>query len=162
MRTVSWQMVGCRSRLRRESGLGTRPTGRQDRERVLGPAFGPAHRARGAALLICIFAMLIVSGLVVIALDVVTTDMAITRNTLSLSKALYSADAGIQHALAMLRADRSWRSGFPSPGVEFPPGSGSRYVVTVVDGVAGEVIVTSTGTVGGLSKSVRATIALAP
>lgn len=158
MRTVSWQMVGCRSRLRRESGLGTRPTGRQDRERIL----GPAYRARGAALLICIFAMLIVSGLVVIALDVATTDMAITRNTLSLSKALYSADAGIQHALAMLRADRTWRSGFPSPGVEFPPGSGSRYVVTVVDGVAGEVIVTSTGTVGGLSKSVRATIALAP
>ena len=120
------------------------------------------HRAPGAALLVCIFAMVIVSSLVILMLDVATTDMAITRNTLSLSKALYSADAGIQHSLAMLRADRTWRNGFPSPGVEFPPGSGSRYVVTVADGAIGEVIVTSTGTVGGLSKTVRATISVAP
>jgi len=96
---------------------------------------GPQHRARGAALLVCIFAMLIVSSLVVLVLEVGTTEMAITRNTLSLSKALYGADAGIQHALAMLRADRTWRAGF---------------------------IVTSTGTVGGLSKTVRATITVAP
>ncbi len=112
--------------------------------------------------MVCIFAMLIVSGLVVIALDVATTDMAITRNTLSLSKALYVADAGVQHALALLRADRTWRTGFPSPGVECPPGSGSWYVVTVTDGAGGEVIVTSTGTVGGLSKMVRATMTVPP
>ncbi len=119
-------------------------------------------RYRGAALLVCIFAMLIVSSIVVLALDVATTEMSITRNTLDLSKALYVADAGIQHALAMLRADRTWRSGFPSPGVEFPPASGSGYVVTVADGAGEEVIVTSTGTVGGLSKTVRATITVAP
>ena len=123
---------------------------------------GRQHRARGAALLVCIFAMLIVSSLVVLVLEVGTTEMAITRNTLSLSKALYAADAGVQHALAMLRADRTWRAGFPSPGVESPPGSGSAYVVTVADGGSGEVIVTSTGTVGGLSKTVRATITVAP
>ena len=119
-------------------------------------------RARGAALLVCIFAMVIVSSLVVLALDVETTEMAITRNTLSLSKALYAADAGIQHALAELRADRTWRTGFPDPGVEFPPGSGSTYVVTVADGAGREVIVTSTGTVGGLSKTVRATLTVPP
>jgi hypothetical protein len=120
------------------------------------------HRARGAALLVCIFAMVIVSSLVVLVLEVGTTEMAITRNTLSLGKALYAADAGIQHALAMLRADRTWRSGFPAPGVHFPPASGSRYVVTVADGGSGEVIVTATGIVGGLSKTVRATITVAP
>ena len=119
-------------------------------------------RARGAALLVCIFAMLIVSSLVVLALDVQTMEMSITRNTLSLSKALYLADAGVQHALGMLRADRTWRAGFPSPGVEFPPGSGSFYAVTVADGASGEVIVTSTGTVGGLSKTIRATMTVAP
>ena len=119
------------------------------------------NRARGVALLVCIFAMVIVSSLVVLALDVQTTEMAITRNTLSLSKALYVADAGVQHALGTLRADRTWRAGFPTPGVEFPPGSGSFYVVTVADGASGEVIVTSTGTVGDLSKTVRATITVA-
>ena len=123
----------------------------------------PTHRRpRAAALLICIYTMLIVSSLVVIALNVVTTEMSITRNTLDLSKALYLADGGIQHSLAMLRADRAWRSGFPSPGVEFPPGSGAVYIVTVADGAGQEVIVTSTGTVGGLSKGVRATIAVPP
>ncbi len=106
--------------------------------------------------------MVIVSSLVVLALEVGTTEMAITRNILSLSKALYAADAGIQHALAMLRADRTWRTGFPSPGVEFPPGSGSTYMVAVTDGGGGEVVVTSTGTAGGLSKTVRATITVSP
>ena len=118
--------------------------------------------SRGAALLVCVFAMLMVSSLVVLALDVQTTEMAITRNVLSLSKALYAADAGVQHALGMFRADRTWRAGFPSPGVEFPPGSGSFYFVTVADGAGGEVIVTSTGTVGGLSKTIRATLSVPP
>jgi hypothetical protein len=106
--------------------------------------------------------MFVVSSLVVIALETTTADMAITRNTLAFSQGLYIADAGIQHALAKLRTDRTWRDGFPIPGVEYPPGSGYRYVVSVVDGAGGEVILTSTGTVGGLSKSVRATISLAP
>ena len=125
---------------------------------------GPWGHARGAALLVTIFAMIIVSSMVVLALEVITTDMSITRNTLSLREALYVADAGVQHALAKLREDRTvaWRDGFPEPGVEFPPGSGWRYVVTVADGGAGEVIVTSTGTVGGMSKTVRATITAAP
>lgn len=119
-------------------------------------------RRRAAALILCIFTMLIVSSLVVLVLEVETTEMAITRNTLDLSRALYAADAGVQHALAMLRADRSWRSGFPSPGVTFPPGSNSNYVVTVADGGSGELIVTSTGTSAGLSKTVRATLTVAP
>ena len=118
------------------------------------------RRARGVALLVCIFVMLIVSSLVIFALNVDATEMAITRNTLDLSRALYLADAGIQHALGMIRADRSWRAGFGSPGVEFPPGSGAYYIVTVTDGAGGEVIVTSTGDTGGLSKTVRATIAV--
>ncbi|MCH8146701.1 MAG: hypothetical protein IH987_01730 [Planctomycetes bacterium] len=118
------------------------------------------RRARGVALLVCIFVMLIVSSLVIFALNMDATEMAITRNTLDLSRALYLADAGIQHALGMVRADRSWRAGFGSPGVEFPPGSGAYYVVTVTDGASGEVIVTSTGDTGGLSKTVRATIAV--
>ena len=75
---------------------------------------GP-YGARGAALLVCIFAMVIVSSLVVLALDVQATEMSITRNTLSMSKALYTADAGVQHALGMLRTERTWRSGFPNP-----------------------------------------------
>ena len=135
---------------------------------ALSPAAGPrglkpaAHKTRGAALIVCIFAMVIVSSMVVLALDVATTEMSITRNTLDLSKALYVADAGIQHALAMLRSDRTWRDGFPSPGVEFPAGWGSGYVVTVADGAGGEVIVTATGTAGSLSKTIRATITVAP
>jgi len=118
------------------------------------------RRKRGAALLVCIFVMLIVSSLVVFALDMDATEMAITRNTLDLSRALYLADAGVQHALGMVRADRSWRAGFALPGVEFPPGSGAHYVVTVTDGPSGEVIVTSTGDTCGLSRTIRATIAV--
>lgn len=119
-------------------------------------------RRPAAALIICIFTMVIVSSMVVLIFEIETTELAITRNQLDLSKALYAADAGIQHALAMLRADRSWRSGFPSPGVVFPPGSSSSYVVTVADGGSGELIVTSTGAAAGLTKTVRATLMVAP
>ena len=76
---------------------------------------------RGAALLISIFLMIIISSMVVIILDIEVTEMSITRNMINLNKALYVADAGIQHSLGMLRADRTWRTGFPSPGIEFPP-----------------------------------------
>ncbi len=79
-------------------------------------------RRRGAALLVCMFVMLIVSSLVVLALDIQTTEMALTRNRLNASKAFYLADAGLQHALAKLRADRSWRTSCP-PG---PLGPSSR------------------------------------
>ena len=127
------------------------------------PASPPVLTQRpAAALIICIFTMVIVSSMVVLVFEVETTEMAITRNRLDLSRALYAADAGIQHALAMLRSDRSWRSGFPSPGVVFPPGSNSSYVVTVADGVSGELIVTSTGAAAGLTKTVRATMTVAP
>ncbi len=117
---------------------------------------------RAAALIICIFTMVIVSSMVVFVFEIETTEMAITRNTLDLSRALYAADAGIQHALSMLRADRTWRNGFPSPGVVFPPGSNSSYIVTVADGGSGELIVTSTGAAAGLTKTVRATLTVAP
>lgn len=157
MRKIGIQIVDCGSRIAHCRRTGRGESEIQYSRRML----GATHRPRGAALLICIFTMLIMSSLVVLVLEVGTTEMAITRNTLSLSMALYAADAGVQHALAMLRADRTWRNGFPAPGVEFPPGSGSWYVVTVADGASGEVIVTSTGTVGGLSKTVRATITVA-
>lgn len=120
------------------------------------------YRRRSVALLISMFLMIIISSMVVLILDVEVTEMSITRNTIDLNKALYVADAGIQHSLGMLRADRTWRTGFPSPGIQFPPGSGNFYVVTIADGVSGEVIVTSTSSVRGLIKTVRATISVAP
>jgi len=120
---------------------------------------GFACRVRGAVLLIAIFAMLIVSSLVVLLLNMATTEMAITRNQIGLNKVLYVADAGIQHALAIIRQDPTWRAGIPTPGVEFPPGSsGSGYIVNVAEGVEDEIIITATGTVGGLSKTLRATV----
>ena len=119
-------------------------------------------RKRVAALLISMFLMIFISTMVVIILDVEVTEMSITRNVIDLNKALYVADAGIQHSLGMLRTDRTWRTGFTSPGVQFSPGSGNYYVVTVADGVGGEVIVTSTSSVRGLTKTVRATISVAP
>lgn len=136
---------------------------RSDQTRNPGRGDRPGQpRRRAAALIICIFTMVIVSSMVVLIFEVEATEMAITRNQLDLSRALYAADAGIQHALAMLRSDRTWRSGFPSPGVVFPPGSNSSYVVTVADGGGGELIVTSTGAAAGLTKTVRATMTLAP
>jgi hypothetical protein len=51
-----------------------------------------------------------------------------------------------------------WRTGIPS--TEFPSGSGSgcTYSVTVVDGASNTIVVTSTGTAGGVSRYLTATL----
>lgn len=99
---------------------------------------------RGAALLLSLFVMTVASATVIYILDTETVQFAALRNTLAYDRARYLSEAGLQHALAELELDFSWRNGVPVTA--FPPGSDSSYSATVYDGADGAVIVTAVGT----------------
>jgi|GEM_PF-709318 len=112
---------------------------------------------RGAALLVCLFIIFLVSVMVVNVLDTETLELASIRNTLNYERALYLASAGAQHAAAELEAASTWR-GTVTDGAY--PGDGS-YSATAVDGtVAGTVTVTSIGVAGNSTRTIQATIQL--
>ena len=117
-----------------------------------------APRRRGAALLVCLFVMMITTVFVVSLLDVETTEMAASRNTVSYEQALYLAGAAAHHALAELEANPNWRAGIAA--TEFPAGSGNSYSATIVGGVVGEVVITATGTAGTVTRRLKVRVQL--
>ncbi len=98
---------------------------------------------QAAALMMAIFIMSVTSATVIYILDTETVQYAALRNMLAYDRARYLAEAGLQHALAELEGDITWRGGIPT--TEFPAGSGNVYSATLQDGAAGSVVVTSIG-----------------
>jgi len=115
------------------------------------------HRQRaGAALLMALFIISIVTVLVVNVLDTTTLELSALRNTMEYEGALYLANAGVHEAAAKLETDSGWR-GTITDG-PFP--DDDSYSCTVVDGPATTVIVTSQGVAGNTTRTVQAVIEL--
>jgi len=111
---------------------------------------------RGAALLIC---LLIVSatGLMVISMvEAEAYQFSALRNTIAYERANYLAAAAVNHSLAELEQDVSWRTGISS--TEFPSGTGDTYSATAVDGAGKQVVVTGTGTADGVTRTLQITV----
>jgi type II secretory pathway component PulK len=116
------------------------------------------RRRAGAALLVSIFVLALTSALVVSMLEIETIQMTASRNVLYHEQALFLAGAAAHHALAELEADAAWRTGIPS--TQYPAGSGNTYSATVVNGLAGQVVVTGVGNVGDVTRRVQVTVEL--
>ena len=116
------------------------------------------HRQqRGAALLLCLFVIFLVTVMVVNILDTTTLQLAVVRNTTDYEKALYLANAGVHHAVAMLEADSSWR-GTVSEGT-YP--ADDTYTATAVNGTdTYTAVITSSGAAGEVQRTVTALIEL--
>ena len=115
------------------------------------------HSRDGAALLVCLFIIFMVTVIVINVLDTETIQLSAIRNTLDYERALYLANAGVHHVAAELEALSTWR-GTVTDGIY--PGD-DTYSATAVDGsVAGTVTVTSTGVAGNVTRSIQATIQL--
>ena len=85
----------------------------------------PVKARRGLAMMVALFLMVVISTIVVSTLDTTMLQYAANRNTLAWDQARYLAEAGAQHALALLEADNTWRTGIAS--TQFPAGSGNTY-----------------------------------
>lgn len=111
---------------------------------------------RGAALMLALFVMTVVSTLVVSMSNTQMLRYAALRNTRDWDGARYLAEAGLHHALSQLEKDIDWRAGIPA--TEFPAGSGEMYSANIADGPDGTVVVTAQGSIGTFSRVLRATI----
>ena len=110
----------------------------------------------GAALLLAIFVLTVVTSLVVATVDSQTLRYAALRNTRDWERARYLAESGLNHALSELEQNIDWRTGIST--VEFPIGSGQTYEASVDAGSSGTVVVTATGHSGGFSRVLTATV----
>ena len=109
------------------------------------------------ALLFCLFVIFIVTLMLVNILSTTTLQLSAVRNTIEYERALYLANAGVHHAVALLESDSSWR-GTVSEGSY--PGD-DTYSATAVDGMNPyTVVVNSTGVAGETSRKVMAVIEL--
>jgi hypothetical protein len=115
----------------------------------------PGQRRPGVALLVCLFVLSIVSVWTVDMLESASIYQSALRNTIEYEQSLYQANSGVQHVLAELEADLTWRGTVTAGGY---PASGS-YSATAVNGVAaGTVDITSTGVAGGTTRRLQATV----
>lgn len=113
--------------------------------------------SKGAALLLCLFVIFIVTVMVVSILDTITLQLSAVRNTADYERALYLANAGVHHATAMLEADDSWR-GTVSEGT-YP--ADDSYTATAVNGSDNyTAVVTASGSAGEIQRTVTALIEL--
>ncbi len=102
------------------------------------------------------FVMAVSSVMVISIMDTETLQYAALRNTMDWDRARYLAEAGLQHALAEVEADITWRTGITN--TQFPAGSGNIYWATAVDGPNGTVVVTAFGQAGGVTRKLETTV----
>src|SRR5687767_7486050 len=111
---------------------------------------------RGAAMMTALFVMTVSSVLVISIMDTETLQYSALRNTMDWDRARYLAEAGLQHALAELEADITWRTGISN--TQFPAGSGNLYWATAADGANGTVVVTAWGQAGSVTRKLETTV----
>lgn len=110
----------------------------------------------GAALLLCLFIISVVTLMVVNVLDTTTLELSALRNSIEYERALYLANAGVHEVAAQLEADGSWL-GTITEGA-YP--ANDTYEATAVSGTNYTVIVTSQGVAGEVTRTVQAIIEL--
>ncbi|MGI8982621.1 MAG: pilus assembly PilX family protein [Pirellulaceae bacterium] len=108
---------------------------------------------RGAAMMTALFVMTVSSVLVISIMDTETLQYSALRNTMDWDRARYLAEAGLQHALAELEADITWRTGIGN--TQFPAGSGNLYWATAANGANGTVVVTAWGQAGNVTRKLE-------
>ncbi|WP_149496892.1 hypothetical protein U8335_21385 [Roseiconus lacunae] len=117
---------------------------------------GNSLRREGAALMIAIFAMTLVSSLAVGLLQSERVRFMATRHSIEWDEARYLAEAGVHDALMHLEEDYSWRFGIPPR--EFPSGSGWTYSATVAENGDGTVQVDAVGKAGEFTRHLSVTV----
>ncbi len=114
------------------------------------------HSRRGAALMICMFIIFLVTLLVVNMLDTLTLELSSVRNNIDYERALYLANSGVHAAAAEMEADPGWR-GTVADGA-FP--GDDTYEATAVSGALSTAIVTGRGVSGSVTRTVTAVFQL--
>jgi Tfp pilus assembly protein PilX len=111
---------------------------------------------RGAALLVCLSIIFIVTLLVVHIFDTITIELSSVHNNFDYERALYLANAGVHAVAAELEQDPSWR-GTVTDG-SYP--ADDTYSATAVSGSGGTAVVTSKGVSHSVTRTITASFQL--
>jgi Tfp pilus assembly protein PilX len=117
---------------------------------------GRPRQRRGAALLMCLSIIFIVTLLVVHVYDTITIELTSVHNNIDYERALYLANAGVHAVAAQLEQDPSWR-GTLTDGAY--PGD-DTYSATAVSAANGTAVVTSKGVSHAVTRTITATFQL--
>ena len=115
-----------------------------------------AEEPRGAALIIALIVMALLSLLIVCLLEMLAINVQITGNHSRDIQALYIAEAGVEDAIDRLRDDPSWDAGLTD--IEFPAGSGNTYTVSIDNSGSPSIIIASNGTVSNFQRALEVQI----
>jgi Tfp pilus assembly protein PilX len=111
------------------------------------------HNNRGVVLLMAVFVVALLAAIVVGMLQINTEEIQIMQNHIRGAEARAVAEAGLNDALAQLRADATWDKGFAEK-----PFDGGTYTVT-----RDEAKVTSLGTTSeGFTARIEADVTVKP
>jgi len=124
-----------------------------------------ARDERGVALPLALFALVLLSGLLLAFLGMSLHEPQIAQNHVSSSRALHIADAGIEHAWAVLPSTPGITA--LSTGQTLNPFSaqvfgGGSYTVTVIKNADETHTITSTALYKDASRVIRAVVSLGP
>ena len=128
------------------------------------PRISTVRNEKGVALPLALFALVMLSGLLLTLLSMAGMEPQIAQNHLSSTRALYMADAGIEHAWAVLPS-ANIPAPFPAAGwkpFNDQPFGGGTYSVTVSQNPDGTYLLTSTGASTNASRIIRAIVSLGP
>jgi Tfp pilus assembly protein PilX len=114
------------------------------------------RQRRGAALLVCLSIIFIVTLLVVNVYDTITLELSSVRNNIDYERALYLANAGVHAVAAQFEQDPSWR-GTITDG-SYP--ADDTYSATAVSGANGTSVVTSHGVSHSTTRTITAAFQL--
>ena len=98
------------------------------------------QKNNGSVMLIAVFAIALLSAIVMGMLQINTEEIQVTQNQIYAAYALTTAEAGLNDAFYELRSDSAWTDGFS--GKSF---NGGSYDVTVA-GTLPTLTIASTGT----------------
>ena len=110
---------------------------------------------RGAALLLSVMLMVVLSLLTITLFELLTASTQITGNHRLEIRTLYIADAGVEAAINELRGNPDWSDGFAD--IDFGDG---KYTVDVFDAdptnpaIYDEKDIASTGTIDGFDRKI--------
>jgi len=102
------------------------------------------RRRASMGVIILILAMT-ATAIIISTLSLTSNAAAVQRSARAREQAVFLADAGLEHAMIMLKNNPLWRTGHTNVTL-----GGGTYTTTLIDDI-GDVLVTSTGTVNSFS-----------
>jgi hypothetical protein len=99
------------------------------------------NQKSGSALLLVVFAVALLATLVAGILQITTEETQLMQNQVYAAEAFEIAEAGLNDAMAQIRSDRLWNTGFSAK-----PFAGGSYTVDVNNADIPVVTITASGT----------------